>query len=56
VPPPASVPTSVPTPTSAAPTAAPAPEPEPEPVPQERVGHRLRSAISDLNKMSARGH
>lgn len=33
------------------------PEPEPElpPVPQERVGHRLRSAISDLGKISAPG-
>jgi hypothetical protein len=28
---------------------------EPEPLPQERVGHRLRSAISDLGKMSAPG-
>ncbi|MDB5691193.1 MAG: hypothetical protein JWO81_256 [Alphaproteobacteria bacterium] len=38
----------------AAPQAA-EPEPEAEPIPQERVGHRLRSAISDLNKMSAPG-
>jgi hypothetical protein len=30
-------------------------DPEPEPVPQERVGHRLRSAISELNKISAPG-
>jgi hypothetical protein len=35
--------------------AAPPPAAEPEPVPQERVGHRLRSAISDLGKMSAPG-
>jgi hypothetical protein len=33
----------------------PEPQPQPEPVPQERVGHRLRSAISDLNKISAPG-
>lgn len=39
----------------APPPAAVAPEPEPMPVPQERVGHRLRSAISDLNKMSGSG-
>ena len=39
----------------APPPAAIAPEPEPMPVPQERVGHRLRSAISDLNKMSGSG-
>jgi hypothetical protein len=31
------------------------PEPEAPPVPQERVGHRLRSAISELGKMSAPG-
>jgi hypothetical protein len=35
--------------------APPASVPEPEPVPQERVGHRLRSAISDLGKISAPG-
>ena len=37
--------------------APPAAEPEAEapPVPQERVGHRLRSAISDLNRISAPG-
>ena len=39
---------------SPAPPAA-VPSVEPDPVPQERVGHRLRSAISDLNKMSAPG-
>jgi hypothetical protein len=35
--------------------AEPEPQPQPEPIPQERVGHRLRSAISDLNKISAPG-
>jgi hypothetical protein len=35
--------------------AAPIPAAEPEPVPQERVGHRLRSAITDLGKISAPG-
>ncbi|MEA3004643.1 MAG: hypothetical protein QOH81_3431 [Sphingomonadales bacterium] len=35
--------------------AEPATEPAPEPVVQERVGHRLRSAISDLNKIAAPG-
>ncbi|HEX4738958.1 MAG TPA: hypothetical protein VH331_15510 [Allosphingosinicella sp.] len=44
---------------AAPPPPPPAAEPEAEakatPVPQERVGHRLRSAISDLNRMSAPG-
>ena len=40
---------------AAPPAAVPAPEPELPPAPQERVGHRLRSAISDLNKISAPG-
>jgi hypothetical protein len=31
------------------------PEPEAPQLPQERVGHRLRSAISDLGKISAPG-
>jgi hypothetical protein len=36
--------------------AAPAPAAaDAEPAPQERVGHRLRSAISDLNRISAQG-
>ena len=37
------------------PTVVPAAAVAPEPIPQERVGHRLRSAISDLGKMSAPG-
>jgi hypothetical protein len=41
-------------PAPAPPTAAPAPAPE-EPVAENHVGHRLRSAIAGLNKMSASG-
>jgi hypothetical protein len=37
------------------PPPAAAPEPDIQPAPQERVGHRLRSAISDLGKISAPG-
>ena len=38
-----------------APPPAAVPAAEPDPLPQERVGHRLRSAITDLGKMSAPG-
>jgi hypothetical protein len=35
---------------------APAPVAVPDPVPAERIGHRLRSAITDLNRISAQGN